>query len=220
MKAIEDSARKVAKRRAETIEALEVSAAEKIAQYRFRLFGAADYPDATATPRVTFGAPKPYRDRTEAPVPFATTFGGLLHYAAAIDPVALPARWAAVKASLGLITPMNFVTTCDITSGPSGTPVVNEKGELTGVTFDGNLESIAITYLYDEDKARAVHVSAQGIAEALQKVYKANALLQELGVSSQRAPLSRATCEWSAYAVRRPATKCRISAITATSSRM
>jgi hypothetical protein len=188
VRAIEDPARKVAKRRAETIEALEVSAAEKIAQYRFRLFGAADYPDATATPRVTFGAPKPYRDRTEAPVPFATTFGGLLHYAAAIDPVALPARWAAVKASLGLITPMNFVTTCDITSGPSGTPVVNEKGEFAGVTFDGNLESIAITYLYDEDKARAVHVSAQGIAEALQKVYKANALLQELGVTGSARP--------------------------------
>jgi Peptidase S46 len=188
VRAIEDPAHKVAKRRAETIEALEVSAAEKIAQYRFRLFGAADYPDATATPRVTFGAPKPYRDRTEAPVPFATTFGGLLHYAAAIDPVALPAGWASVKASLGLITPMNFVTTCDITSGPSGSPVVNEKGELTGVTFDGNLESIAITYLYDEDKARAVHVSAQGIAEALHKVYKANALLQELGVPSGAHP--------------------------------
>ena len=188
VKAIEDPARKVARRRAETIEALEVSAAEKIAQYRFRLFGAADYPDATATPRVTFGAPKPYRDRTEAPVPFATTFGGLLHYAAAIDPVALPASWAAVKASLGLITPMNFVTTCDITSGASGAPVVDERGELAGVTFDGNLESIAITYLYDEDKARAVHVSAQGIAEALQKVYKANALLQELGVTASAHP--------------------------------
>jgi len=188
VKAIEDPARKAAKRRAETIETLEVSAAEKIAQYRFRLCGAADYPDATATPRVTFGAPKPYRDRTEAPVPFATTFGGLLHYAAAIDPVALPAKWAAVKASLGLITTMNFVTTCDITSGPSGAPVVDQKGELAGVTFDGNLESIAITYLYDEDKARAVHVSAQGVAEALQKVYKANALLQELGVRAGAHP--------------------------------
>jgi hypothetical protein len=188
VKAIEDPARKVAKRRAETIEALEVSAAEKIAQYRFRLFGAADYPDATATPRVTFGAPKSYRDRTEAPVPFATTFGGLLHYAAAIDPVALPTKWATVKASLGLVTPMNFVTTCDITGGPSGAPVVGEKGELAGVTFDGNLESIAITYLYDEDKARAVHVSAQGIAEALQKIYRANALLEELGVSGGAHP--------------------------------
>ncbi len=188
VKAIEDPARKMAKKHAETIEALEVSAAEKIALYRFRLFGAADYPDATATPRVSFGAPKPYRDRAEAPVPFATTFGGLLHYAAAVDPVALPAKWAAVKASLGLVTPMNFVTTCDITSGPSGAPVVNQKGELAGITFDGNLESIAITYLYDEDKARAVHVSSQGIAEALQKVYKNAALLQELGVSTGAHP--------------------------------
>jgi hypothetical protein len=187
-KAVDDGARKIAKRRAETIEALEVSAAEKIAQYRFRLFGAADYPDATGTPRVTFGAPKAYRDRTEAPVPFATTFGGLLHYAAAVDPVALPARWAAVKASLGLMTPMNFVSTCDITSGPSGAPVVNEKGELAGVTFDGNIESIAITYLYDEEKARAVHVSAQAITEALQKIYKAPALLEELGVSTGAHP--------------------------------
>lgn len=187
-KAVDEGARKVAKRRGETIEALEVSAAEKIAQYRFRLFGAADYPDATATPRVTFGTPKPYRDRAEAPVPFATTFGGLLHYAAAIDPVALPARWAAVKSSLGLITPMNFVTTCDITSGASGAPVVNEKGELTGVTFDGNLESIAITYLYDEDKARAVHVSSEAITEALQKVYRASTLLQELGVPAAARP--------------------------------
>ena len=188
VKAVDDAARKLGKRRAETIEALEVSAAEKIAQYRFRLFGAADYPDATATPRVTFGAPKPYRDRTEAPVPFATTFGGLLHYAASVDPVALPAKWAAVKSSLGLTTPMNFVTTCDITSGPSGAPVVNEKGEIAGVTFDGNIESIAITYLYDDDKARAVHVSAQGITEALQKVYKASALLTELGVSAGARP--------------------------------
>jgi hypothetical protein len=188
VKAIEDPARKIAKKRADTIEALEVSAAEKIAQYRFRLFGAADYPDATATPRLTYGVPKAYRDRAEAPVPFATTFGGLLHYAAAVDPVALPAQWAAVKASLGLITPMNFVTTCDITSGPSGAPVVNEKGELAGITFDGNLESIAITYLYDEDKARAVHVSAQAIAEALQKVYKAPVLLQELGISGGARP--------------------------------
>ncbi|HEX3880600.1 MAG TPA: S46 family peptidase [Bryobacteraceae bacterium] len=188
VKAVEDGARKIGKRHAETIEALEVSAAEKIAQYRFRLFGAADYPDATNTPRLTFGAPKPYRDRTEAPVPFATTFGGLLHYAAAVDPVALPTAWAAVKSSLGLTTPMNFVSTCDITSGPSGAPVINQKGELAGVTFDANLESIAVTYLYDEDKARAVHVSSQGITEALQKVYKASALLRELETSGGARP--------------------------------
>lgn len=180
-KAVDEAGKKVAKRRAETIDALEVSAAERIAQFRFRLFGAADYPDATATPRLTFGAVKGYRDRTEAPVPFATTFGGLFHFTAVQAPFLLPQRWADARAAFGLVTPMDFVSTCDITSGPSGAPVVNQDGEIVGVTFDGNIESIAITYLYEDEKARAVHVASQGIVEALQKVYKAPALLRELG---------------------------------------
>jgi hypothetical protein len=180
-KAVDEAGKKVAKRRAETIDALEVSAAERIAQFRFRLFGAADYPDATATPRLTFGAVNGYRDRTEAPVPFATTFGGLFHFTATQAPFLLPPRWTDARASFGLVTPMDFVSTCDITSGPSGAPVVNRDGEIVGVTFDGNIESIAITYLYEDEKARAVHVASQGIVEALQKVYKAPALLKELG---------------------------------------
>jgi hypothetical protein len=183
-KAVDEAGKKVAKRRAETIDALEVSAAERIAQFRFRLFGAADYPDATATPRLTFGSVKGYRDRTEAPVPFATTFGGLFHFTAVQAPFLLPPRWADARAAFGLVTPMDFVSTCDITSGPSGAPVVDQDGEIVGVTFDGNIESIAITYLYEDEKARAVHVASQGIVEALQKVYKASALLRELGASA------------------------------------
>jgi hypothetical protein len=182
-KAVDEAGKKVAKTRAETIDALEVSAAEKIAQFRFRLFGAADYPDATATPRLTFGVVKGYRDRTEAPVPFATTFGGLFHFTATQAPFLLPQRWTDARASFGLVTPIDFVSTCDITAGPSGAPVVNQNGEIVGVTFDGNIESIAITYLYEDEKARAVHVASQGIVEALQKVYKAPALLHELGAS-------------------------------------
>jgi hypothetical protein len=58
--------------------------------------------------------------------------------------------------------------------------VVNRSGELVGVTFDGNLESLPDTYLYTDEQARAVHVAVQGIAEALRKVYKATPLLQEL----------------------------------------
>jgi hypothetical protein len=180
-KAVDEAGKKVAKTRAATLDALEVSAAERIAQFRFRLFGAADYPDATATPRLTFGVIKGYRDRTEAPVPFATTFGGLFHFTATQAPFLLPQRWTDARASFGLVTPMDFVSTCDITSGPSGAPVVNQNGEIVGVTFDGNIESIAITYLYEDEKARAVHVASQGIVESLQKVYKASALLRELG---------------------------------------
>jgi hypothetical protein len=180
-RAVDEAGKKVAKTRAETIDALEVTAAEKIAQFRFRLFGAADYPDATATPRLTFGVVRGYRDRTEAPVPFATTFGGLFHFTASQAPFLLPQRWTDARSSFGMVTPMDFVSTCDITAGPSGAPVVNQNGEIVGVTFDGNIESIAITYLYEDEKARAVHVASQGIVEALQKVYKAPALLRELG---------------------------------------
>jgi hypothetical protein len=181
---LDEPARRVRKRHQDTIESLEASAAETIAQYRYRLFGAADYPDATGTPRLTFGVVKAYKDRTEAPVLDATTFGGLFHLAANDqERYKLPQSWMAAKPLLDLVVPMNFVSTCDITAGASGGPVVNTKGEIVGVTFDGNLESIALTYMYADDAARAIHVSTPGIVAALQKIYKATALLEELGIA-------------------------------------
>ncbi|HUA60714.1 MAG TPA: S46 family peptidase, partial [Verrucomicrobiae bacterium] len=54
--------------------------------------------------------------------------------------------------------------------------------ELVGVTFDGNIESIALTYMYADDTARAVHVSTAGIVAALRHIYKADGLLKEIGV--------------------------------------
>lgn len=183
---VDEPARKLEKKHQELIESLEVSAAEKIAQYRFRLFGAADYPDGTGTPRVTFGEVKGYKDRAQAPVPYATTFGGMYHFAVYNrEPWAVTPRWTDAKPALDLVTPMNFVSTCDITAGASG-PVVNKAGELVGMTFDGNLESIALTYMYADESARAVHVAAQGIIEALRVVYKTPGLLRELGIAEAK----------------------------------
>jgi hypothetical protein len=183
--ALEEPARKLRKKRAETIEALETSAAERIAQYRYRVYGAADYPDATSTLRLTFGSVKAYRDRTQAPVPYATTFGGLYYLAAGKQEVYQPPQpWIESKSAIDLVMPLNFVSTCDITSGAAGGPVVNTKGEFVGITFDGNLDSIATTYLYSDDLARAVHVASQGVLEALRKVYHASNLLAELGVGA------------------------------------
>ncbi|SPE22567.1 conserved hypothetical protein [Candidatus Sulfopaludibacter sp. SbA3] len=180
---LDESARRQIKKHADTIESLETSAAEKIAQYRYRVFGAADYPDGTGTPRVTFGIVKGYKDRTEAPVPFTTTFGGLFHLAANNAEIYnLPPRWIEGKSKLDLVTPFNFVSTCDITAGAAGSPVVNGKGEIVGVTFDGNLESIQLTYLYSDETARAVHAATPGIVSALETLYKTPALLKELGV--------------------------------------
>lgn len=180
---IDGPARKLRKKYEETVEQLDASALERIAQYRFKVLGPNEYPDATFTPRVSFGAVKGYRDKTEAPAPFATTFGGLYHRAGNADPYLLPDRWVAAKQALDLVMPFNFVSTCDITGGNSGSPTINTKGEIVGIVFDGNIESLPLTYLYSDEQARAVHVASQGIVEALRKVYGASALLKELGAA-------------------------------------
>jgi hypothetical protein len=179
---LDEPARKLLKKHQETIDALAASAAERIAQYRFRLFGPADYPDATSTPRVSYGAVKAYHDRTEAQVLAATTFGGLFHLSGDQAPYKLPQQWVIAKPDLDLVAPFDFVSTCDTSTGSSGSPTVNQKGELVGMVFDANLEALPSTYMYSDEVARAVHVSVQGIAEALRKVYKTPALLKELGV--------------------------------------
>ncbi|MGP8247163.1 MAG: S46 family peptidase [Bryobacteraceae bacterium] len=180
---LDSPARKIAKKHDETIGALETSSSERIAQYRYAIFGAADYPDATGTPRLAFGSVKGYLDRTQAPVPFATTYGGLYYLASKLPPHVLPERWSNGKPSIDQTIPLDFATTCDIAAGPNGGPVVNAKGELVGVTFDGNLESTGNSFLYSDDQARAVHVATRGIAEALARLYGARRLLEELGVT-------------------------------------
>jgi hypothetical protein len=182
VQALDPAARRIRKKYEESVEALEASAVDRIAAYRFKVLGPDQYPDATFTPRVTFGAVKGYRDKTEAPLPFATTFGGMYHRAGKEEPYILPERWANAKTSLDLVMPFDFVSTCDVTGGNSGSPTVNQKGELVGILFDGNIESLPLTYVYSEEQARAVHVASQGVVEALRKIYKTPELLHELGM--------------------------------------
>lgn len=186
-RALDPAARKLRGKYENTIGQLDAGALERIAQYRFKVLGPNEYPDATFTPRVSFGAVKGYRDKTEAPVPYATTFGGMYHRAGAEEPYILPDRWVAARSRLDLVVPFDFVSTCDITGGNSGSPAVNTKGELVGIVFDGNIESLPLTYMYGDERARAVHVASQGIVEALGKVYHAEWLLRQLGVAASAA---------------------------------
>lgn len=182
--ALEAPAERLRKQREEIIGTLEVSATEKIAQYRLRIFGAADYPDGTATPRVEFGVVKGYVDRAGVTQPCASTFSGLYYRKDNEGPWQVSDKWVDIRESLNAVMPLDFVSTGDIGGGDYGSPVVNQRGELVGVTFDGNLESLPVTYLYSDDQARAVHVDAGGIVEALAKAYKATALLKEIGAKA------------------------------------
>jgi hypothetical protein len=184
--ALEPIAVRLRKQREDTLGTLEVTSAEKIAGYRLLLFGAADYPDGTSTPRVEYGTVKGYTDRAAVAQPFAATFSGLFYRKENEGPWQVSQQWIDVRDALTGVTPLDFVSTIDIGGGDYGSPVVNRAGELVGVTFDGNLESLPVTYLYSDEQARAVHVDIRGIAEALQKVYKAGGLLKELNVPPPR----------------------------------
>lgn len=154
----------------------------QIARAKFAIEGPNSYPDATFTLRLAFGVVKGYEENGKH-VPFETTFAGLYERAAEhhdTPPFDLPRRWVEAKNKLDLATPFNFVCTADIIGGNSGSPVVNRKGELVGLIFDGNIQSLVLDFVYTEKQARALAVHSQGIIEAMRKVYDANALADEI----------------------------------------
>ena len=95
-------------------------------------------------------------------------------------PYELTPRWVEAKALLNPKTPFDLVTTNDIVGGNSGSAMVNRKGELVGLIFDGNIQSLPGYVYYDESVNRAVSVDSRLIVEALRKVYKADALADEI----------------------------------------
>lgn len=179
---MEPFARELRKRYEDEVESVVTRAASQIAQARFAAFGGSEYPDATFTLRLSYGAVRGYRDNSGKPVPYATTIAGLFAKGAKREPYIIPASWLKAKSRLNLQTHFNFVSTADTHGGNSGSATVNTNGEIVGILFDGNLESLPNRFVYTDRQARSVHVSSEGIIEALRNVYGANGLLRELGL--------------------------------------
>ncbi|MFO1014847.1 MAG: S46 family peptidase [Caulobacteraceae bacterium] len=154
-------------------------ASERIARARFAIYGDTAYPDATFTLRISYGKVAGWTERGSPVAPF-TTLGGLFDRATGADPYALPPRWLDAKGRMDLTTVLNFTTTNDIIGGNSGSPVVNVRGEVVGLAFDGNIHSLGGSYFYDSDLNRTIVVSTASVSEALRKVYGREALLREL----------------------------------------
>jgi hypothetical protein len=166
----------------DNVESVETPAGEKIGQARFALYGKSLYPDATFTLRLGYGAVKGYpMNGTQAPP--MTTFYGLYDRAYSFGlkfPYNLPARYLERRSSLDLAGPLDFVSTCDIIGGNSGSPVVNKQGELVGLIFDGNIESLVGDFVYYEVNNRAVAVHSGAMIEVLRDLYDASSLADEL----------------------------------------
>jgi hypothetical protein len=164
------------------VESVETPAGEKIGKARFAAYGKTMYPDATFTLRLSYGAVKGY-PMNGTIAPSKTTLYGLYDRAYSFDqkpPFNLPAPYTERKSRLDLNTPVDFVSTCDIIGGNSGSPVIDRQGELVGLIFDGNIESLVGDYVYNEENNRAVAVHSAVIIEVLRKLYDAGAVADEL----------------------------------------
>lgn len=157
-------------------------AGEKLGKARFLVYGTDAYPDATFTLRLSYGTVAGYEYNGTVAPPF-TTFYGLYDRAASFSnkpPFDLTPREEAALPKLKLSTPFDFVSTGDIIGGNSGSPVVDRNGELVGLIFDGNIESLAGDFVYDGSRNRAVAVHSAGMIEGLRTIYGATALADEI----------------------------------------
>src|SRR5947208_1159122 len=179
---VDPVAREIRKWVDDNVESVETTAGEKIGKARFAAYGKSTYPDATFTLRLSYGTVKGYpMNGTEAPP--KTTLYGLYDRADSFGlkpPFDLPQRYLDRRGALELSTPINFVSTCDIIGGNSGSPVINKNAELVGLIFDGNIESLVGDYVYNIENNRAVAVHTGAMTEALRKLYDAGALADEL----------------------------------------
>lgn len=145
--------------------------------------GTGGYPDATFSLRLAVGVVSGYVEDGMSIQPTTDFEGGYAHaeaHAGQVD-FDLPDSWMDAKSKINLNTQLNFVCTADIIGGNSGSPVVNRKGELVGLIFDGNIQSLTSDYLYTDQQARAVSVSGVGIIEALRTIYSAGNLADQIG---------------------------------------
>ena len=161
---------------------VERDAYSKIAQAVFASQGDAAYPDGTFTLRLSYGQVKGYMENAKPVKPF-TEIRGL--YVRGDEhkqkpPYKIADSWMKARATINATTPFNFVSTNDIVGGNSGSPVINAKGELVGLIFDGNIQSLPGYFVYDGAVNRAVSVDARGMLEALRTVYKAGWVAEEL----------------------------------------
>jgi hypothetical protein len=179
---VDPVSRGLRKRYETEVESVETRNGALIARAMFKLKGTSIPPDATSTLRLSYGTVKTYMENGKT-IPFTTAFRGLFDKsgkAANKTPYELPPSFLQAKAKIKLDTPLNFIATCDSIGGNSGSPVINRKGEFSGVLFDGNIQSLPARFVYSDEQNRSVMVHSQGILEALAKVYNAQPLVNEL----------------------------------------
>ena len=156
--------------------------------------GRAVYPDANSTLRISYGKVEALHPRDAVSYSPVTTVAGIVEKNTNTVPFDAPKPLLAAiaKGDFGSTADpalktqtVNFLTNLDTTGGNSGSPVLNARGELIGLNFDSNWESVSASWWFDPRYKRAVHVDMRYLRWLLAKVYPAPALLAEMGLPKE-----------------------------------
>lgn len=152
------------------------------------------YPDANSSLRVTFGNVQGVAPRDGVSYAPFTTVQGILEKDTGVEPFNSPkAELAAIKAKafdgyaspkLGTL-PVDFLADLDITGGNSGSPAMDANGQLVGLAFDGNWESVSGDWLFNPQLNRSIQVDVRYMLWVMHHLDHADNLLKEMGVPAK-----------------------------------
>ena len=187
---------KMRARSAEQVKAaddFEIAFRNLVAGLRESKMNSIKYPDANSTLRLTYGKVRvlPADKRNDAKINNYTTMTGMVKkYKAGDQEFDLPARLLELNAAKDFgqyadkngYMPVNFLTDNDITGGNSGSPVLNGKGELTGIAFDGNIEAMAGDVIFDAKLQRTINVDIRYVLWIIDKYAGAKHIIDEMTI--------------------------------------
>jgi hypothetical protein len=151
------------------------------------------YPDANSTLRLTYGkvSALPADKRNDAKINNYTTLQGAINkYKPQDEEFDLPQRLIELNknkdfgryADKAGYMPVNFLTNNDITGGNSGSPVLNGKGELIGLAFDGNIEAMAGDVIFDNKLQKTINVDIRYVLFIIDKYAGAKHIVDEMTI--------------------------------------
>jgi hypothetical protein len=149
------------------------------------------YPDANGTLRFTWGEVKGYSPRDAVKYDYVTTLKGVMEKDTGEEPFDVPEALKKLYADRDFgryVEPnrgdivVDFLSTNDCSGGNSGSPIMNGKGEIIGLIFDGDYESMTSDFQYDPDLTRAINVDSRYILFITEKMGQAQHILKEMDI--------------------------------------